>query len=516
MTELNKESVCIGESSVAVFSQAYCETDIIVPDVNPDIVKVLQVSANTGIFEKNCSLNRIALDGKAEMVILYLGDDENVYSITTSRQFSHIIDANGVSEDMFAEAEISADNVDYTIINSRKINIKVLMGIDINAVKEVNADLCTDISADEPFEILNKTITPYKTVNRVTEQLCIRERLEIPTGQPSINRILRVDGCIRDKSCIVASDKMMIQGTLCLSAIYLGDTDGRIYTAEYDVPFTEVIAIPDADEGMKASVRLCINRIFYKPEADDDGDCRYIFAECMITANAKVCYGYSLNIIQDAYCIRHPIKVIREATKVNRLITESKNQISAKDVVVLTDDMPEILQIFNVTPNVYLGSAKIEDSKAVIEGIIESDIMYISSEPASPVNTYRHQQHFSHTVDISCVGEDMVCDVLLDVVHSNYTISMGREIDLRFVLEISVDVLSSETVEYITDIQNDDTEKYDAVKSYCIKIYFVKKGDNLWNIAKKYHISKEALMEINNINEDSEIYDGRQIMIPIK
>ena len=39
MIELNKENICMGERSVAVFSQAHCETDIIVPDVNPDIAK---------------------------------------------------------------------------------------------------------------------------------------------------------------------------------------------------------------------------------------------------------------------------------------------------------------------------------------------------------------------------------------------------------------------------------------------------------------------------------------------
>lgn len=516
MTELNKENVCIGENSVAVFSQAYCEADIIVPDVNPDITKVLQVTANAGIINKSCTNDRIGIDGRTDVAVLYLGDDGMVYSIPVSQQFSHIIDASGTTDGMYAEAEINVDNVDFTVLNSRKLNVKVLMGIDANAVKDADVNICTNLVTDEPFEVLQKTLNPYRTASRTTEQLCIREKLEIPAGKPSVARILRMDASIRDKSCSVGVNKLTAQGTLCVSTVYLSDIDGKIHTVEHEMPFAEIIAVQDADESMKAYLKLCVNKLYYKPECDDDGDNRYIVMECMITANAKVCYGYSLNVVQDAYCIKHPVKITRESAKINRLIAENKSQISVKDTVIIPDNMPEIAQVFNVTSRPFLGTARVEGKKAIIEGVIESDIMYISDEPSCPMTTHRHQQQFSHTVDIPEACGDVMCDVQIDIIHSGYTISMGREIDLRFVMEIYLNVISNESVEYITGIENDDNCCYEPAKSYCIKIYFVKKGDSLWSIAKKHRIKKEALMEINNLTSDDEIFDGRQIMIPIK
>ena len=516
MTELNKENVCIGESSVAVFSQAYCETDIIVPDVNPDIAKILQVSTNAGIVNKNCSSDRITVDGRADIVVLYLGEDGNIYSIPSSQQFSHVIDAQGATDFMYTEAEINVDNIDYTILNTRKLNVKVLMGIDANAVCDAEKSICTNLTTDEPFEVLNKTLMPYRTASRATEQLCIRERLEVPAGKPSIEKILRMDTHIRDKSFSLTTNKMMVQGTLCVSTVYLSDVDGKIHTAEHEIPFAEVIALADADETMRPCLKMCVNKMFYKPEADMDGDYRFIMMEVIITANAKACYTYNLNVVQDAYCVKHPVKINRETAVVTKLVTENKSQISAKDVVIIPDDMPELMQIFNITSPPFLGTAKIEGKKAVIEGVIESDIMYISPEESCPITTYRHQQNFSHTVDLPQGGDNMVCDVQIDILHSSYTISMGREIDLRFVMEISLNVIANEQVEYITDIQCDGEGSYEPSKSYCIKIYFVKKGDSLWSIAKKHRIKKDALMEINNISSDSEMFDGRQIMIPIK
>ncbi len=516
MTELNKENVCIGEKSIPLFSQAYCEADVIVPDVYPDIIKVIQVSSTAGITDKSCVNDRITIDGRAEIVILYLGDDETVYSICANQQFSHLMDAKGVREGMYTEAEICVDNVDYTILNSRKLNVKVLMGIDANAVNDVSATICTAMNTDEPYEVLNQPITPYKTVSRACEQLCVRERLDLPGGKPSIEKILRTDVCIRNKEYSLSTNKMTVKGILLASVIYCGDTDGKIHCVEYEVPFTEIVAMQDVNEDMKASLKLCINRIFYKPEPDADGDNRCIVLECIITANAKACQKFNINVVKDAYCTKYPVKLSRENAVITRLDTENNSQISAKDVVTLGDDMPEIMQVFNVSPRAYLANARIENQKCIIEGVIESDIMYVSEQSSSPINTYRHQQTFSHSFDVPQGKEDMVCDVRIDVVHSSYTISLGREIDLRFLLQIDTDILANERVEYITDLQQDESQCYDRRKSYCIKIYFARQNDNLWSIAKQHRITKDALMEINNITSDSEIFDGKQLMIPIK
>ena len=516
MTELNKEVICIGEKSIPLFSQAYCEADVIVPDVYPDIAKVIQVSSTAGITDKVSSNDRITIDARAEIVILYLGDDENVYSISANQQISHLMDAKGAKEGMYTEAEISVDNIDYTILNSRKMNVKVLMGIDVNALEDVTATLCTSMTTDENYEILNQSITPYKTVSRVYEQLCIREKLELPGGKPSIEKILRVDACIRNKEYSLSTNKMIVKGTILVSTVYCSDTDGKIHCAEHEVPFTEIIAMQDVNEDMKAKLKLCVNRIFYKPEADLDGDSRCIVLECIITANAKACCQFNTNVVRDVYCTGYPINIECENTTVTRLVSENSDRVSLKDIVTLGEDTPDITQIFNVSPRAYLANAKIENKKVIVDGIIETDIMYVSAQSSSPINTHTHQQSFSHTIDVSEAREDMICDVHIDVVRSSYTISLGKEIDLRFVLQIDTDILSNDKTECITELKRDESQTYNPRKSYCIKIYFAKQNDNLWSIAKQHRITKEALMEINNISSDSDIFDGRQLMIPIK
>ncbi len=513
MTELNKENVCIGEKSIASFSQAFCEADIIVPDTNPDISKVLQADANVVIVNKKCEKDRIAIDGRADILIIYLGDDNKIYNLQSNQNFSHIIDSPKTTEDMYAETEIDVENIDYTVLNSRKMNVKVLMGIDANSVKDETVCLCTSVLAEEPFEILHRTVSPYKTIARNTEQICIKERLDIPNGKPSVERILRTDVNITEKSCTIAQNKVMVEGILNISVVYLSDIDGKVQTAEYEIPFTDVVNLEGIDEGMDCFVKLDVNKVYCKTEEDVDGDNRFLAFECIIIAELKGCCCSEVEIVEDAYCIKNPVNVTRETTTVNKLMCENQCRVSSKDNATIDENSPEILQIFKVVPKAYVATSKVEKGKAMVEGIIESEIMYVSTDETSPISTHKHRQSFTCFVDVPEECKTGICDVTVDIVHCAYAINLGREIDLRFVLDVNIKVINEEKIEYVTDMEQckcqDDVNK----NVYCIKVYFIKDGESLWNIAKRHRIKKERLMELNNISEETEIFAGRQIII---
>lgn len=46
--------------------------------------------------------------------------------------------------------------------------------------------------------------------------------------------------------------------------------------------------------------------------------------------------------------------------------------------------------------------------------------------------------------------------------------------------------------------------------------YMVKKGDNMYEIARKYGVDYETLLEINGLNKDDYIYPNQEIIIPNK
>ena len=62
----------------------------------------------------------------------------------------------------------------------------------------------------------------------------------------------------------------------------------------------------------------------------------------------------------------------------------------------------------------------------------------------------------------------------------------------------------------VTEIKIDDTREKKQ-EDYALKMYFADEGETLWDIAKKYSTSIEAIMEENDCPENC----GKILLIPI-
>ena len=58
----------------------------------------------------------------------------------------------------------------------------------------------------------------------------------------------------------------------------------------------------------------------------------------------------------------------------------------------------------------------------------------------------------------------------------------------------------------INDEENDE--------GYSMIIYFVKQGDTLWKIAKKFRSTVADIARVNGIEDENKIYVGQQLYIP--
>ena len=56
-----------------------------------------------------------------------------------------------------------------------------------------------------------------------------------------------------------------------------------------------------------------------------------------------------------------------------------------------------------------------------------------------------------------------------------------------------------------------DMKKIQAMPG--ILIYMVKPGDELWDIARRYHTSVEEIRELNGLNENQELSPGTPILV---
>ena len=119
--DVKKEKLSWIENVTVKTTQLEADMDVIVPDVKPDIKKILQIDAD--VDAKNCEVQneRVILNGNVYFNVIYLPDNADMLqSIRVTVPFTDVVSISGVEPKM--ECNYSADvlSVSYKIINGRK------------------------------------------------------------------------------------------------------------------------------------------------------------------------------------------------------------------------------------------------------------------------------------------------------------------------------------------------------------------------------------------------------------
>ena len=77
-------------------------------------------------------------------------------------------------------------------------------------------------------------------------------------------------------------------------------------------------------------------------------------------------------------------------------------------------------------------------------------------------------------------------------------------------LNLVIKMYNVDKIIVVGDVEESDINELDFSSMY---MYIVKKGDTLWDIAKKYKTSVSKIVNINNIEDENSISIGQKILI---
>ncbi|MCG8502078.1 MAG: DUF3794 domain-containing protein [Firmicutes bacterium] len=514
--ELSKELIKINELVGEDFSQTLVEGDIIVPDVKPDIARILQVDGIATITDKQVQQDRVVVNGVVNFKILYVPDDasETIKSICTNSNFSNTIEINSTDSNMQAQVDSDVEHIEFDMINSRKLNIKAVVGMNCKVINTPSMDFVTDIAGEE-VQVLKKTIKAYNIVARNESEFIIKEELEIPTGKPSVKDLLKVDVKITDKDVKVIHNKIIVKGELNVCSLYVGETEeNAIQFMEHEVLFTEILDLDGVTESMHCEVDYNLQDVYFQLKEDSDGDVRILNIENTLSVSASASEKVSVDVVVDTYSPESFVKVEKNTYNIDEIVADNKTQTTIKEVLSMPADIPEIVQVYNVITKPYITETKVEVDRIIVEGMIDTYILYLSESEESPVYSYKQEVPFVHNIDVKGAVPEMACDVKVEVDHANYSLNAASEVEIRYIIGVLSRVIKTTQVELVTkaDVEAADIANVRSVPS--IVMYFVQKGDTLWEIAKKYYTTVQEIANTNNLDETHGLSPGQQLLIP--
>lgn len=511
---LKKELVHTNEVICQKYSQTTVDCDVIVPDINPDILKVLEVDGFVSIKEKSIRQGKVYVNGIVSMTVLYAPDGEvmnKVKSLVTTQEFVHTVDVTSADDDATISIEVEPEAFNHTLINSRKVNLRCTVGINVKLTLRKQFELATDIS-DQSGNICADTtnIRICNTVVNSENRLNICEQLELPSGKPAIGELLKTTIFPQSLELTLAENEATAKGQIRICSLYSSTDDGTVQFCEYTIPFEKEFDLPGAEDDMEGEIEYSLTDMYCEIRDDSDGEPRILGIDLGLCALIKGMRTNDLSVIEDAYALCGTANISSQEITLEQLMDNTTAQLTHKTTVTLPEQLPEIYQVCNVSAVASVDRLTAENNEITLFGHIKCNILYLSSDDTMPLCSFTETSEFSHTFHMSGADAHTICDAKVFTEHIGYTMNGGNSLDLRAVLGLNVRSFKNESITQITDI--DITEPDDEKPGPCIIIYFVQPGDSLWKIAKKYRTTVAALMECNNLSSNH-LDIGQQLRI---
>lgn len=507
--ELLKENLEITETKIKEKETTYSDSDVIVPDVKPDILKILQVDAVSSITSKEVRDSHIKVSGMLKYNILYIPENDAcpIKSITSEATFSHSFDKKTIPDNAVFDVVSDIERVEFTMLNSRKLNIKTAVVLNYTVFENKSVSIVSGTD-NENTEAIYENISTNKLNTFEETSFTMRDRFELSSEKLPAAELLKLDITISDSEVKAITGKAVIKGNFNLCALYT-DTDGAVNSIEGIFPFTEIAEIFELEEDTPCSVEYRLGDYEYALCADSDGDMRIIDFDITACAVIRSHSTNQVKIMKDCFCPGCHTDMVYDTLAFDNIIAADKNQYTVTEVIAPDKKLPQIASVYNIVARSSITKTTVENGKLFIEGTLDVYVLYISDNPQIPVYSFKKDIPLQFALDIPDASSDLSAAVDISCDHTGFNLNMANEVELKCTLTISYRLFEKKEINIISDCTICESSKESG-----IVIYFVQPGDTLWQIAKRYSVSVSELVEQNNIKDENSINVGQKLIIP--
>lgn len=502
LLETEKESVCINKKVGQKREEIIVEGDVIVNDIKPDVLSIISTSGIACVYKKEVMDGKVRLDGSINTYIIYLADSEDsaVRSLNTVIDFTGMIDIENCMSYMVANEKVNIKKIETRILNGRKLNIKVILEVEIQVYSNENIQIVSNINNLEDIQMLNNQKTVNSLIGEGNTKVYAKDTISIDAVD-DLAEIMKVSIKIVDRDMKLSYNKVLAKAESEISIMYLTE-DNRIKNISARIPIMGFIDIENITDNNICDIDYKIKNFIIKPN-NADSNSIYVEAEIEIT-----CFAYetrNINLIEDLYSIGSDLRFTKNEINTMQDKTNIKDICNINEQFAISEIRDNELYNVQTTPNIQ--NTIVRNGKIIYEGELNLEVIFGTNNGMDSRNI---QIPFNFQINSSSVTEGSNIDTIIDIKREDFIVN-GGNISTNVELEFNVGISKNENINIIDEISREESSQNNI---YSMVIYFVKPGDSLWSIAKKFKSTIDDIARVNNIEDENKIYVGEQLYIP--
>lgn len=513
--ELIKKNIHMNKLRCKSALQLTLDDDFNVPDAKPDIDQIITEQGEVKLTDIRAMNGKLMVKGALVFNILYLseGDQRPVRNISGEIPFDEVINMDVTCSDDEPVMKWDLEDLTTGLINSRKLSVRAIVGLYVTIEDLYDEETAVMVDGPEDVQYINKKIEVTDVAINKKDTYRIKDEITLPANKGNISSMLYQDIGLSNVEFRLLDDRFTVKGEIPVFILYSSeDEENPIEYFETEIPFSGTVECNGCTEDMVEDITCGISSKSMEIKPDLDGEERVLDLEVILDLGIKVYGVEEPEILRDVYCPSKEVKpIIRDATYEN-LVIKNNSKYRVSDRIMVPENQARILQICHANGVIKIDDIVVEGNELMVEGVIETGIIYISEDDRRPMSSIKGVIPFSQTIELKGMKSGSNFEIKPTIDQLSVMMLDSQEIEVKATVNLNTIVFDLITEPIITDIEVSDLDLEKLQTMPGLIGYVVKKDDSLWTIAKKYYTTVDNIMAINNL-EDDQVAEGDKLII---
>lgn len=496
-------------------SQITLDDDYNLPDYKPDIVKVMRERGSVKFDSITINDGHVNVKGSLRFDILYRSDMEErkLDSLSGGIPFEETISMDGITELDPVNVSGVIEDLTIGIINSRKLSLRALVMLTAEARDVREEQVITDIEDTEPLEMQRNFRNILQLVTCKKDNYRFKQEIELPQSKPNVDQILWKSAQLRGVETRLQEGAIQLTGEVRMYMLYYSQgEERRLEWLDEALPINGVISCDECRENQLGRIRVTPANVELEVKPDLDGEDRNVSLDLSLELDICIWEEENMELLEDVYSLTRDIIPSGETLELSGLLAKNYAKCKVNDRLSLEKEQENMLQICTCEGEVFVDHAEPDGQGIRVEGSLNVELMYITTDDAMPIDSYKGTLGFEQFIEIPEATDDITYELEAGLEQLSAVLLDNTQVDVKAIINLNLIAFSNQTIEKMNDIEVRDRDLEELQRQPGIVGYIVKDGDSLWNIAKANHTTMMQLIETNELNSE-EIKRGDKLLI---
>ncbi len=491
------------------------DKDFNVPDLKEDIDKVIVVKGSVTLEECECLVDRVKLKGLVQYRVLYTtpNGERPLCFMEGVLPFMETVHIEGVLPTDHCRLHLEVEDLNISLVNSRKIIVKALVSYAIHVFGEDEVELATEIENGNGVECLYKKLTYTKRIVDKKDVFRVKEELSLPQAKPNIGELLWYSVNMNSIETKLVDQAVQLNGELGLFVIYQAEEEGQpLQYLSMEIPFSGDVEISGVTADMLAVVDTGLADVEVLIRPDGDGESRGLEVTASIALDLQIYEDMQTTLLSDVFAPNVEITQRQVPFDYEMILMKNAARTRVSERIKLNKNQDKIMQICQAEGSVKIDEEQMTKEGLKVDGVILATILYISSNDRYPISSMEAMVPFTYLVEMQELKPEDRYEINPQLEQLSAVMLDGDELELKAQVGLNIAAFEKGQVQGMDEIEVNPLP-YEKIKALPAMVgYIVKNGDTLWSIAKRYYTTIDNIRQINHLENDM-LTEGQKLLI---